>query len=78
MAMTTATREDFFALYKRCIASGLLAHVGMHHSSGLQNIYSFCSLSSPSIANIAPPAKSHHLQRHDQAAAVGANGYPSP
>jgi hypothetical protein len=74
--MAAATRDDFFALYKR---SRLGAHVGICHSSGLQDIYISCRLLSPFLASIAPIAKHNRChQRCVHAATVTTPPSPPP
>jgi hypothetical protein len=55
-------------------------HLGVCHSSGLQNIYISYSLPSPSSAGIAPAAKCcHHCPcRHDRGTAIAATSPPAP
>ncbi len=48
--------------FLRCIASGLQACVGLHHSTGLQEIYTFC-VSSRGYCGIAPADKRHRHRR---------------
>jgi hypothetical protein len=61
--------------FLRCIASGLQARFGLHHSAGLQEIYTFCGLPTASLAGIVPADKRHphrHRHRHGHVIAVAA------
>ncbi len=74
-----ATKGDFFALYERCVASGLQASINIHHSLTLQDKYISCSLPSPSPVGFAPVAQHCRChRRHVHAATVAATATPQP
>jgi hypothetical protein len=51
------TRDEFLALYQRCVASGHKARFAVRHVVGLQEASLTCSLSPPFSAINAPTTK---------------------
>jgi hypothetical protein len=59
----TVTRDEFFALYERCVASGLKARFAVRYIAGMQEASLTCSLLPP-ISAINAPTTKRRRRRH--------------
>jgi hypothetical protein len=69
------TRDEFLALYKQCVASGLKARFAIRHDAGLQEASLTCLLSPP-FSTINPPTTKRRRCR--MLATTDATGLDAP
>jgi hypothetical protein len=55
--LAALSREDFFALYERCIKGCLKARFTVHHAAGIQEVSLTCSITPLPFTTIAPTTK---------------------